>query len=116
MAGDIFPAGSTFAPFNLIFTASLISRDGRYIAGASSVVEGPGDVDYHSWLVELPAWLWQAQCAADLTGDGLLNFFDVDAFLGLYLAQNPAADLLADGVLNFFDVQAFLTAFGEGCP
>jgi uncharacterized membrane protein len=116
MAGEIFPAGATFAPFNLIFSASVISRDGRYIAGASSVIEGPGDVDYHSWLVELPDWLWEAPCAADLTGDGLLNFFDVDAFLGLYLAQDPAADLLADGVFNFFDVQAFLTVFGQGCP
>lgn len=56
------------------------------------------------------------QCPADLTGDGVLDFFDVSAFLGAYSAMDPAADFTGDGVYNFFDVSAFLNAFSAGCP
>jgi hypothetical protein len=55
-------------------------------------------------------------CPVDLNGDGVLNFFDVSAFLSSFGAGNLAADLNGDGVLNFFDVSAFLTAFAGGCP
>jgi len=67
-------------------------------------------------------------CAADLAGnpdgspDGLLNFFDVSAYLTLFGAGDMAADLAGnpdgspDGLLNFFDVSAYLTLFGMGCP
>lgn len=47
---------------------------------------------------------------------GVLNFFDVQTFLALFAADDPAADLAADGTLNFFDVQAFLGYFANGCP
>ncbi len=56
------------------------------------------------------------ECPADLTGDGVLNFFDISAFLIAFNAQNPIADFTGDGVWNFFDVSAFLQAFGTGCP
>jgi hypothetical protein len=55
-------------------------------------------------------------CPADLTGDGVLDFFDVSAFLNAYNAMDPAADFTGDGVFNFFDVSAFLNAFNAGCP
>lgn len=55
-------------------------------------------------------------CVADLTGDGLLNFFDVSAFLNAFSAEEPAADFTGDGLYNFFDVSAFLNAFSAGCP
>lgn len=55
-------------------------------------------------------------CPADLTGDGMLNFFDVSAFLAAFAAQDLAADFNNDGILNFFDVSAFLSAFNQGCP
>ncbi len=55
-------------------------------------------------------------CSADLTGDGLLNFFDVSAFLSAFNAQDAAADFNSDGAWNFFDVSAYLTAFNAGCP
>lgn len=57
-----------------------------------------------------------AVCAADLTGDGLLNFFDVSAFLVAYQSQDLIADFNGDGMFNFFDVSAFLVAFQGGCP
>ena len=55
-------------------------------------------------------------CPADLTGDGILDFFDVSDFLDAFGAQNPIADFTDDGVFDFFDVSDFLDAFGDGCP
>lgn len=55
-------------------------------------------------------------CVADLTGDGVLDFFDVSAFLNAYTAMDPGADLTGDGVFDFFDVSAFLNAYSAGCP
>ena len=55
-------------------------------------------------------------CPADLTGDGELNFFDVQAFLQAFSDHDPIADFTNDGVFDFFDVQEFLQAFADGCP
>lgn len=55
-------------------------------------------------------------CLPDLTGDGVLNFFDVSAFLNAYSAQLPQADFTGDGTYNFFDVSAFLGLYTAGCP
>jgi FG-GAP repeat len=55
-------------------------------------------------------------CPADLTGDGLLDFFDVQAFLALLAAEDPASDFNNDGIIDFFDVAAYLAAFSAGCP
>jgi hypothetical protein len=55
-------------------------------------------------------------CAADLDGDGVLNFFDVSAFLTAFNALDPIADFNNDGMFNFFDVSAVLTAYIAGCP
>ena len=57
-----------------------------------------------------------APCPADLTGDGMLNFFDVSAFLQAYNTMDPIADFTGDGMFNFFDVSAFLSAYNAGCP
>ena len=54
--------------------------------------------------------------AADFTADGVLNFFDVSAFLSAFGSMDEAADMNGDGVFNFFDVSAFLSAFSAGCP
>ncbi|GAB4384497.1 MAG: hypothetical protein Kow0022_07200 [Phycisphaerales bacterium] len=55
-------------------------------------------------------------CIADLTGDGGLDFFDVQAFLQAFSDQDPIADFTNDGVFDFFDVQEFLQALADGCP
>ena len=55
-------------------------------------------------------------CLADLNSDGVLDFFDIQAFLGMFAASDPAADFNGDGVLDFFDVQAYLGLFAAGCP
>ena len=55
-------------------------------------------------------------CPADLTGDGILNFFDISAFLSAFASGDPIADITDDGVYDFFDVSAFLQLFAAGCP
>lgn len=55
-------------------------------------------------------------CLPDLTGDGILDFFDVSAFLNAYNAMNPIADFTGDGTFDFFDVSGFLNAYNAGCP
>ena len=54
-------------------------------------------------------------CLPDFTGDGVLDMFDVQAFLSHYASAETEADLHRDGVLDFFDLQAFLTALAAGC-
>jgi hypothetical protein len=55
-------------------------------------------------------------CSPDLTGDGVLDFFDVSAFLNAYIAMDTLADFTNDGQFDFFDVSVFLNAFNAGCP
>ncbi len=56
------------------------------------------------------------QCDADLNGDGMLDFFDVSAFLTAFNGMDSLADFTGDGLYDFFDVSAFLTAYNAGCP
>lgn len=57
-------------------------------------------------------------CAPDLAAPmGVLNFFDIQAFITAFNAMQPIADLAAPfGVFNFFDIQAYITSFNAGCP
>ena len=55
-------------------------------------------------------------CAGDLTGDGILNFFDISRFLTMFTQRHPQGDLNHDGIYNFFDVSTFLGSFSAGCP
>jgi hypothetical protein len=54
-------------------------------------------------------------CAADLVPDGVLNFFDVAAFVQAFLNQDPIADFNGDGIFDFFDVSGFIVLFSRGC-
>ena len=69
----------------------------------------------NSFLTEMRTFTVDAcVAAADLNGDGDLDFFDVSAFLTAFNAQDESADFNNDGQFNFFDVSAFLTSFNEG--
>tara|TARA_R100001198_G_C5068523_1_gene115872 strand:- start:250 stop:543 length:294 start_codon:yes stop_codon:yes gene_type:complete len=58
----------------------------------------------------------QTPCAADITGDGLLDLFDINAFVTLFLNNADDADFNADGETNFLDVSAFIISYQNGCP
>ncbi len=57
-------------------------------------------------------------CPADLAAPfGVLNFFDIAAYIALFNAGDPRADLAAPfGVINFFDLSTYIGRFNAGCP
>lgn len=68
-------------------------------------------------VVHLTGEVVQGVCGADFAEPmGVLDFFDVSAFLSAFGAQDPQADLNNDGLFDFFDVSEFLTLYGAGCP
>ncbi len=75
-----------------------------------------GETDEGNNVYALVITVTGSVCVADFNGDGVLNFFDVSAFLTDFNAGLNSADLNNDGLLNFFDVSAFLTAYTAGCP
>jgi len=69
-------------------------------------------------IVDAGAYEFQPaeSCPADFTGDGLLDIFDVFAFLNAFNTSDPAADFTGDGLFDIFDVFGFLNEFNAGCP
>ena len=57
-----------------------------------------------------------APCPADLTGDGVIDFSDVNAFTVAFQTGDPSADLSGNGSVGFEAVNAFAAAFAAGCP
>jgi FG-GAP repeat len=98
-------------------TSDTFGRDVSISNGSIVVGAYRNDDPFNPWggaayLFNAPA----ISCAADLTGDGELNFFDVSAFLSAFNDGDSSADFTGDGNFNFFDVSAFLKAFAAGCP
>lgn len=54
-------------------------------------------------------------CSPDFNGDGTLDLGDIQAFVALFLAPDPAADFNGDGVLDLGDITDFVAAFIAGC-
>lgn len=54
-------------------------------------------------------------CPIDFNADGVLNNTDINAFVALFLAMNPAADLNNDGFWNNADINLFVALFLNGC-
>lgn len=72
----------------------------------------PGTIDA---VLAVP---YRGPCAADLAEPrGVLDFFDIAAFLAAFSAGDAAADYAQPfGVFDFFDVSAYLARFSAGCP
>lgn len=83
-----------------------LNNDGR----DDLVLGYSGDTSVRVFFAEAPS------CPADLTGDGVLDFFDVSDFISAFFAGDPVADFTDDGVFDFFDVSDFVNAFVAGCP
>ncbi|MBL4698630.1 MAG: FG-GAP repeat protein [Phycisphaerales bacterium] len=93
------------------FGESIAMDNGVVVVGAS--LDGDNGFESGSaYVFSVPG----ADCPADFTGDGNLNFFDIAAFLTAFGNSDPIADFTSDGVFNFFDVAAFLQFFAAGCP
>ncbi len=119
LGGDVGFAQSQSGTITLIDPATLVTTDYDLGVGPSALASSS---DGNLLAVAAPIGDGMAlldlglQCAADINGDGTLNFFDVSAFLTAFAGNDPVADFTGDGVFNFFDVSAFLVAFGDGCP
>jgi len=98
---------SDFVELSPLFTMRITMTD----EGGDSLVEGGIDGFSISTMV-----CNGGDCAADFTGDGALDFFDISAFLTAFGDLDPSADFTGDGSFDFFDISAFLTAFDAGCP
>ncbi len=59
------------------------------------------------------------ECPADFDGDGVVDFFDYDAFVrcfeGSGCPPGTTADFDHDGTVDFFDYDAFVVAFETPC-
>jgi len=92
--------------------------------GACFVPQTEACVQFDSFTCDLVGGEWfgpgstdcASSCPADITGDGMLNFLDVSAFLQAFGNQDNVADFTGEGDFNFLDVSAFLQAYGQGCP
>lgn len=105
---------------------TMTTPRGSFVYTMDAALTHPADASTASNLMRDIEWNfdpanWVVPCPADLdppgAPDGVLNFFDVAAYLGLYNAQDPEADFAEPfGTLNFFDVAAFIAAYNAGCP
>ena len=87
-----------------------VAISGTTVVGGAWWDSNQSSFDGSSYVYELP------ECPADMNGDGMLNFFDVSAFLTAYKAMDPAADWNCDGLVDFFDQSIFLQYYNAGCP
>ncbi len=132
-ADDIYAAGTQTDADG--FPHALILH---YDGSDWSVIPEPNLTDFGTWfraMATVDGEVWAAgqsnglsagitqrqvdcavDCIADLNFDGMLDFFDVSAFLNAYNAMDPAADFTGDGNYDFFDVSGFLNAYNAGCP
>jgi hypothetical protein len=95
--------------------------DGRQVTSGVIDINDNGQVAFSAFLSNGTVGVFVATpngsgCVVDFNNDGVLNFFDVSAFISAFGKGDPEADLTKDGELNFFDISAFLNAFGAGCP
>ena len=65
---------------------------------------------------KMRAWSDYNTNPADINQDGLLDFFDISAFLTAFSTADPIADLSGDSIFDFFDISILLQAFASGCP
>jgi hypothetical protein len=118
--GQMLPTDLGMLPLGYDFGG----QTGKQVLSGVIDINDAGQVAFCAFLQNGTVGVWVATpvvdepCVADLAEPfGVLNFFDVSAFLGFYNAQGPEADLAEPlGVWNFFDVSAFLGAYNAGCP
>jgi len=99
-------------------TFDQVSYDSR---GRSRFIDDPLTTNSGSGtgaIVDIGATEFQRQCESDLSPPfGVVNFFDISAYIVAFNSGDPAADIAAPfGVLNFFDIAAYITLFNTPCP
>ncbi|RMH23990.1 MAG: hypothetical protein D6692_14080 [Planctomycetota bacterium] len=103
-----------------LFFDGRISISHRQVSSGDAIVglSGGGGLDVDYFPSDLSSYSDCNACPADLAEPfGVLNVFDIQAYIGLYNAQDPFADLAAPfGTFNIFDLQAYINLYNAGCP
>lgn len=75
------------------------------------------EVAFDAWQRATQFYTGNADCLADVTGNGVLDLADLQTFIQAFLDQNFVADV-ADpiAVYDLSDLQTFVQAFLAGCP
>lgn len=96
--------------------------------GAAGHFNGDGSLDFAFWRFngsyagEAPSYdialFTSPPCSGDATGDGVVNFIDLNAVVSDYgdLGACLAGDVNADLVVDFHDLNQVLSAYGSACP
>jgi hypothetical protein len=87
----------------------IATPDGGVIAGGGFSTAGGVPVG------KIAEWSGRPACAADMTCDKFLVFFDYDLFVTAFELGDPAADFNHDGFQDFFDYDGFVAAFEASC-
>lgn len=120
MAGEVTVDSTGVATLTWPLDAGLLDEGDRVCA--QWAVEDPSAADgiARSPVAEIPVFCGRSGCTrvpcpADLTGDAILDVFDIIAFFSLFGAGDPSADLSGDGTSDIFDIIGYFTSFGAGC-
>ncbi len=102
--------------FNFGFPGEISGPDG--VGGMMNpIVDWTDGVQFGVYEIVLNGVaLIEPDCPADLTGNGVLDFFDVQLFLSFFANDDVIADWNGDGLFDFFDVLLYLNDFAAGCP
>lgn len=95
-----------------VFSMGDVNLDGSpdfFVNAPSHSVDGPARG--RLWVVSGCSFI---NAPGDITGDGLVDIFDVFEFIELFNTSDPRADFQPDGILDVFDVFAFIGAFNSG--
>lgn len=91
---------------------------GNYYIG--TIVGEPGNNEPsfgNNWIADTNT-ITVGSCPPDFAAPyGVLNFFDVSAFISAYNLGDARADVAAPfGTFNFFDISSFIAQYNAGCP
>jgi len=97
-----------FDRVDLALSVGSTVNDAEYQAHADLDHDGDVDQDDIDIIDAHP-------CIGDVNGDGFVDGNDVTQFINWFNASNPNADLTGDGVFDFFDTADYLTIYATGC-
>jgi|GEM_PF-6905383 len=118
MSASAFPEPpATFVLFEGGYASSI---DTDVIASGTLELPYPSDARVVA-TSDNPVRLWLRMaplgwCVADQDFNGVINFFDIVAFIDHYNAGEPWAQMNDDADLNFFDVAEYINQYLTGCP